>query len=517
MLRGGAYHEPNMERLLKRYGNLHKSNEEKQYDKFTFFDNYGCMQLYFNNNWWDELFREALSGAQGAAPAMGGAGAAAPSVIKPVINMICLSGPLSSGDKKINIINRAKQGLNFILSCNVEPHMDKWNQHPVKGNTNGYYYLGFTENVHILDNVIILRNGRDELNDNAIRITQDHYDKVLRRLLNPEMRRVVAYLTRKNIIDKIRNLIAKIPEQQAAQLTVDAEIENLKKQIQTIKTSIGAAKAAARAANAAANADELAKLTPVLELKTKNQFVGIPKEFCLFVFENATIVPEEYIGDNNVGISEENFKKLSLDTRRPTFGNPAFNSYIKGLNNEVAAEAAAAAAYGIEQAERNAKNKAISEAEEEAQRVAFLAYQDEQRRETEAIYAKQRSDLNGAIKEYLDIIGSSYTEERFVAAKKDAEEYVKKEIEKGVNLEQWIVDNKYKTYENYLYCKTIELLGGGDERVCPFFSDYENVRNNGNGYNGGYNGNGGKRKTRRSSRRRSRSSRRSRRSTRYPL
>lgn len=517
MIRGGAYHEPNMEKLLKVYGNLHKSTERKIYGVYTFFDNYGCMQLYYNNDWWEELFREALRAVP--APAMGGAGAAAPAaptVITPTINMMCLSGSLSSGDKKSVVIHRAKQGLNFILSCNIDEYMDKWNQHPEKGNKNGYYYLGFSTNVHILDNVIILRDGLDMFNYEDIRITQNHYDIIIHRLLNPGLTSQgwvgikVAYLTRKNIIDKIRNLISKIPEQKAAQLKVDVEIEKLKKQIQTIKSSIGAAKADARTANAAAAADELGTLATKLELTKKTQFVGIPKQFCLFGFVDATIVPVEYIGDKEVGISEENFKKLDLDTRRPTFGNPEFNSYIKGLNNEVAAEASAAAAHRAGAAERSAKReaekKAQKEADDEAQRLALLAYQEEQTRETEAIYAKQKSDINGAIKEYLDRIGH-IEEERIVKAKKDAEEYVKKEIEKGVNLEQWIVDNAFKTYENYLYCKTIELLGVDDDyRVCPYqgYQGNENLGNNGNGeYYGG-----GRRKTRRG-RCRSRSSRRS--------
>lgn len=477
--RGGLYHEPNMVRLLKQYGNLHKSKEIKFYEDYTFFDNYGCMQLYFNNKWWEELFREAvpaaapaMGGAGGAASAMGGAGGPPVAARGQTINMICLSETLLGSfkaDKNELVLSRAQPGLNFVLLCNVGKLIDKWNKDAEKGNKKGYYYLGFEPNVHIIDNVIVLREqGIDDFSEGAKRITQDHYDIMLRRILNPNevirnrIHKKVAYLTIQNIIDKIRTLFAAITEQK--QITPET-LSELEKQIQIKRSKIGSMEKGSNEEKA--EKTTFAKMVQEHDAKTQ-LYAKIPKEVCLFGFADATIVPVEYAGPPKSGISEENFKKLELNTRRPTFGNPDFDKYIKNLNNEVEAAAAKAAAKAVENVNR---------------RKSAEAANDEQR----------KTNLIGSIKKYLDEITFFYDNDadliKYINEKKtEAEDYMIEQIGKDGDPEDWSKANEYGSYANYLFCKIIELIGVAEPERCPSIPEPEVEY---------WEGEGGKRKTRR--------------------
>jgi len=83
------------------------------------------------------------------------------------LNFICLDNNLTHAHGKAVSIkgsSLSEPGLNIIISCTSTVTAKDLNDDPEVGNSSGYYYIGFDDNVHFVNNVFILPSVKSNLN-----------------------------------------------------------------------------------------------------------------------------------------------------------------------------------------------------------------------------------------------------------------------------------------------------------------------------------------------------------------
>ena len=133
------------------------------------------------------------------------------------INILCMDNNSEMTHAKVQTIKGMppQPGLNLILSCSTSDTSRRLNRDKdLFGNKQGYYYIGFVDAIHPMDNVIFMSNARMSNLDVLIESIDKMTDSVLTKLeelkttiLTPSIRNPCHYFTETNLLTKIRSLI----------------------------------------------------------------------------------------------------------------------------------------------------------------------------------------------------------------------------------------------------------------------------------------------------------------------
>lgn len=132
------------------------------------------------------------------------------------INILCMDNNSEMSYAKVNTIKRMppQPGLNLILSCSTSDISRRLNRDKEFGNRQGYYYIGFYDAIHPMDNIIFMTNARMLTAEVLIESIDKMTDLILTKLedfkttmFTSSSKNPCHYFTETNLLTKIRSLI----------------------------------------------------------------------------------------------------------------------------------------------------------------------------------------------------------------------------------------------------------------------------------------------------------------------